>query len=113
YTNFQAAQRRQLSWWYAVVAIVWIAAGCLITFVLERMQLQSQQLGVLLNAAYMGGFAMAIYVPLTLLINLRYLPRSARPSLVCIGMMLLATLFYGGFAVACLIWEIREIWPSS
>ncbi|MEX0714744.1 MAG: Nramp family divalent metal transporter [Pirellulales bacterium] len=113
YTNFQAAQRRQLSWWYAVVAIVWIAAGCLITFVLERMQLQSQQLGVLLNAAYMGGFAMAIYVPLTLLINLRYLPRSARPSLVCTGMMLLATLFYGGFALACLVWEIREIWPAS
>lgn len=105
YTNIAAARRRELSWWYMVIALVWIATGILITAVLEWYALGSE-LGVLFNAAYMGGFAMAIYVPLTLIMNLKHLPKSARPGPVHIGMMVLASLVYGGFAIYCLWSEV-------
>ena len=77
YTNFKGAQKRDLSWWYLLVAGIWIVAGCGITFVME--QYGVSELGFLFNAAYMGGFAMAIYVPLMLYINHRYLPKTAPP----------------------------------
>lgn len=107
YTNFDFARKRQLSWWYMVIALGWIAVGIVITFVIEWFQL-SGQLGVLFNAAYMGGFAMAVYVPLMLYMNLRYLPKSARPKPLSIGMMSLASAIYVGFAVYCLWTEIAS-----
>ena len=103
YTNFKGAQKRDLSWWYLLVAAVWIVAGCVITAVMESYGVS--ELGFLFNAAYMGGFAMAIYVPLMLYINLRYLPKAARPKLGCTVMMTIASLVYGVFAIACLFWE--------
>ena len=108
YTNVKFAQKRPLSWWYMMIAVGWMAAGCGITFALDYFHSQEQELGVLLQAAYMGGFAMAVYVPLTLYINLRYLPRSARPKLVSILMMLVATAVYGGFAVISLYAELQK-----
>ena len=106
FTNFKGAQKRDLSWWYLLVAGSWILVGCVITFVMENAGVSD--LGFLFNAAYMGGFAMAIYVPLTLYINLRYLPVSARPHPVCVTMMVLASLVYVGFAMACIIWEVAS-----
>lgn len=100
YTNFEAAQRRSVSWWYLLVAACWIIAGCLITFVME--QFDVSDLGFLLNAAYMGGFAMAIYTPLMLYLNLRHLPKTARPGWSSIVMMSIASCVYGGFAIFCL-----------
>ena len=105
YTNFKWAHRHQLSSWYMWIALAWIISGCVITFVMERWQ--QKELGVLFNAAYMGGFAMALYVPLTLYINLRYLPRSARPGPVCITMMVVASLVYLGFAIFCFVSEVQ------
>jgi hypothetical protein len=107
YTNLTWARRRGVNWWYMVIALAWIAIGCLITYVMEALKMKD--LGVLLNAAYMGGFAMAVYVPLTLFINLRYLPKSVRPPLVNIAMMILATLVYTGFALACIYWEVSAL----
>lgn len=107
YTNFAIARKRELSWWYMVIALGWITIGILITAVIELNSL-SGQLGVLFNAAYMGGFAMAIYVPLTLFMNLKYLPKSARPGPLHIGMMTIASLVYGGFAIFCLYSEITS-----
>jgi hypothetical protein len=104
YTNFKGAQKRDLSWWYLLVAGAWIVVGCLITYVMERKGVS--ELGFLFNAAYMGGFAMAIYVPLTLYINHRFLPKIARPSLLCTLMMSIASLVYIGFAVYCIVWEL-------
>ncbi|HIE50487.1 MAG TPA: hypothetical protein EYP85_01900 [Armatimonadetes bacterium] len=104
YVNFPAAQQRDLSWWYLLFAGVWIVAGCVITGVMERWGVS--ELGFLFNAAYMGGFAMAIYTPLTLYINYRYLPRCARPGPVHTFFMLLACALYLGFALASLAWEI-------
>lgn len=105
YTNFQKARSKELSWWYAVVAMTWIVLGCGITAINESLGIK--ELGVLFNAAYMGGFAMAIYVPLTLYMNLKYLPKSARPGWPCIVMNVIATLLYVGFAIYCIGWEIN------
>ena len=90
-----------------VIALGWIAVGIAITFVIEWWQL-SGQLGVLFNAAYMGGFAMAVYVPLMLYMNLRYLPKSARPQPLSIVMMSLASAIYVGFAAYCLWTEVTS-----
>ena len=103
YTNFKMARRRDLSWWYLVVAATWIVAGCVITYVMEARGVS--ELGFLFNAAYIGGFAMALYTPLTLYINHRHLPAAARPGWLCTGMMSIASLIYIAFAVACVIWE--------
>lgn len=104
YTNFRGAKKRDLAWWYLVIAGLWMVIGCVITYVMEQRGVS--ELGFLFNAAYMGGFAMAVYVPLTLYMNLRYLPPSARPGIASIVMMSAATLLYCGFALACIYWEI-------
>jgi hypothetical protein len=104
YTNLTWARRRSVGWWYMVIALAWIVVGCLITYIMEVQA--KKDLGVLLNAAYMGGFAMAVYVPLTLYMNLRFLPKSVRPGVLNIAMMVLATLVYTGFALACIWWEL-------
>jgi hypothetical protein len=103
-TNFHGAKKKDLGWWYFVVASIWMVVGCLITWVMERRGVS--ELGFLLNAAYMGGFAMAVYTPLTLYINLRFLPKAARPNAVCILMMVAASALYLFFAAACLVWEL-------
>lgn len=99
YTNFRVARKRDVSWWYLVIAVSWIVGGCLLTWIMEARAVSD--LGFLLNAAYMGGFAMAIYVPLTLFINLRYLPKSARPKPLSVAMMVVASAVYVGFAIVC------------
>ncbi len=107
YTNFKGAQKRDLSWWYLLVAGTWIVAGCLITFVMEQKGVS--ELGFLFNAAYMGGFAMAIYVPLTLYINHRFLPKTAKPRGASTVIMIIVSLVYIGFAVSCVVWEIGRL----
>jgi hypothetical protein len=106
YTNFKGAQKRDVSWWYLLIALLWIVVGCLITWVMERHQVSD--LSFLFNAAYMGGFAMAVYVPLTLYMNLKMLPKTARPGLLCTLMMTLGSTIYIGFAISCIYWEIAS-----
>ena len=107
YTNFKGAQKRELSWWYLLIVGTWIVVGCVLTFVME--QLNVSGLGFLLNAAYMGGFAMAIYVPLTLYMNYRFLPKFAKPKTISTIMMLIASAVYIGFAISSIIWEIKRL----
>ncbi len=107
YTNFKGAQKRSLSWWYLLIVGIWIVAGCVITYVME--QLNVSGLGFLFNAAYMGGFAMALYVPLTLYLNRRFLPSFAKPKAISTIMMLIASAVYIGFAVSSIIWEIKRL----
>lgn len=102
-TTFKAAQCRDTSWWYVLVAAVWMIAGCVITYVMEARGVS--ELGFLFNAAYIGGFAMAIYVPLLLICNRKFLPKSARPGISCTIMMIIASVVYVGFAISCLVWE--------
>lgn len=103
HTNFKGARKREVGWWYLVIAGLWIVAGCGITAVMEFKGVS--ELGFLFSAAYMGGFAMAVYVPLTLFMNFKYLPKSARPGPVSTVMMVIASCVYVGFAIACLLWE--------
>jgi len=106
-TNFQFAQKAPVATWYARVAIFVILFGTIVTAIMEYLGVS--ELGFLFNAAYMGGFAMAIYTPLCLWMNLRHLPRSARPGPLNIVMVSLASLVYIGFAIFCLTDEIRSI----
>ena len=106
YTNFKGAQKRDVSWWYLLVASLWMVVGCLITYFMETFGVT--ELSFLLNAAYMGGFAMAVYVPLTLYLNYKYLPKAAKPGWVCTAAMTVASVVYAGFAVSCIYWEIRN-----
>lgn len=105
-TNFKFASGRDVGWWYIVIAGAWMVLGCALTAVMESFKISN--LGFLFSAAYVGGFAMAIYVPLTLLINLKYLPKSARPGPICIAMMVVASCVYMGFAIYCIWWEINR-----
>ena len=107
YTNFKGAKKRSLSWWYLLIAGIWIVAGCVITFVMENLKVS--ELGFLFNAAYMGGFAMAIYVPLTLYMNRKFLPSFAKPKAISTIMMLIASAVYIGFAISSIVWEIRRL----
>jgi hypothetical protein len=104
YTNFKGAKKRELSWWYLLVAAVWMIVGIVITFVMENVGVS--ELGFLFNAAYMGGFAMALYVPLTLYMNHKYLPKSVRPGKACTIFTAISAVVYISFAVACLLWEV-------
>lgn len=102
-TNFNFARKRDVSWWYVLIAALWMIAGCAITFVMEARGVS--ELGFLFNAAYIGGFAMAVYVPLLLICNHKFLPASARPGKLCTVMMTIGSIIYIGFAISCLIWE--------
>lgn len=104
HTNFKGAKKRELNWWYLLVAAVWMIVGIGITFVMESVGVS--ELGFLFNAAYMGGFAMALYVPLTLYMNHKYLPKAARPGKACTAFTAISAAVYIAFAVACLLWEV-------
>lgn len=103
-TSFAFGRKTPGSVWYMRTAIFIIAFGTILTAVMERMGVS--ELGFLFNSAYMGGFAMALYTPLTLWMNLRHLPKSARPGPINIVMMSIASLVYVGFAIFCLIDEV-------
>ena len=87
---------------YLPIALAYMVIGVLSTWALDYFDVTD--LGFLFNAALLGGFTMAIYVPLMLVVNLRTLPRSARPRAINIAMMIVASAVYGGFALYTL-WE--------
>jgi len=51
---------------------------------------------------------MAIYVPLTLYMNHRLLPKFAKPKRLSTVMMLIASAVYIGFAISSIIWEVKQ-----
>ena len=55
-------------------------------------------------SAAINGFAMALYTPIILYLNLKYLPKSARPGPVNIFFVSCATLLYASFSLY-LIWD--------
>ena len=94
---FRFGQRVDQARLYLPFAVGFMLAGTASTWFFERYAVTG--LGFIFNAALLGGFSMAMYVPLMLYLNLRYLPVSARPGPVCIAMMLVASGVYGSFAV--------------
>ena len=105
HNSSRLGRRIDESKWYVGWAWFMMLFGVVITFILERYHVTD--LGFVFNAAYIGGFAMAVYVPLLLFVNLCYLPRSARPCWINIVMMLIAAVVYVGFAAYCIIFELR------
>ena len=96
HTNFAAARKRPLGFWYAVVAGAWILLGCFLTYVLES---STRAQSFLFLTGFSGGIAMAIYCPLTLVMNRRFLPAAATPGRLMTTLMALTSLFYVGCAV--------------
>jgi Mn2+/Fe2+ NRAMP family transporter len=105
HTNFAWARRWDLSTLYARIAAGWILAGIALTYLYEALP----AILFLMGAGFFGGIAMALYVPLTLIINLRHLPPPMRPSRLRIGIMVLLSLFYGVFAVAAVTQVVQQL----
>ncbi|NCO39388.1 MAG: hypothetical protein COZ06_34645 [Armatimonadetes bacterium CG_4_10_14_3_um_filter_66_18] len=101
YVNFEWAKKRSLSWWYAVIAGGWIVVGCLLA------GLNFPPLLLLITGACMGGVAMAVYCPMTLYINHRFLPKEFRPGWVSKLFLGWASLLYGTFALYTL-WQVAR-----
>ncbi|MFQ5956470.1 MAG: Nramp family divalent metal transporter [Candidatus Brocadiales bacterium] len=93
YVNFPRAQKRSLSFWYMFFAGAWIMVGCgLAVF-------QIPPLVLLISNACFGGLAMAVYCPLTLVINRRFLPEGARPGIISSIFLAIASLVYIFFVI--------------
>lgn len=103
-TTYGLASRVRPERIYLATALFIVVFGVGLTAFMEARQVTA--LGFLFNAGYVGGFAMAVYTPLLLWLNLRHLPPSARPGPVHVAMMCVATLVYTGFAIVCLWSEI-------
>jgi hypothetical protein len=99
YVNFPQAQRESLSWWYAVIAGSYLAIGAALAM------LKIPPLFQLNTNACVGGIAMAIYVPMTLYINKRFLPKSIHPDIISTLFMLAASALYIFFAV----WYVKYV----
>ncbi len=102
HTNFTFAKNLTSSQLYFRLALLLSFFGIFSTWFFEVFQVTILDF-FFVNAA-LNGAAMAVWVPLVLYINLKYLPKSARPHPINIVMMVLATLFYTSFAVYT-IWE--------
>lgn len=96
HTNFTFGRARPLGFWYALVATFWMILGCLLTYVLET---STRAQGFLFLTGFVGGIAMAIYCPVTLLMNRLLLPPTARPGRIMTTLMSLVSAFYIGYAV--------------
>lgn len=96
YVNFPRAQNRSLSFWYMFFAGAWIVVGCLLAVT------QISPLVLLIINACFGGLAMAVYCPLTLVINYRFLPEGVRPDAVSTVFLVVASLVYIFFTVYAL-----------
>lgn len=101
--HFKIGKRYSQSQLYLFFVLVIISFGIGATAFLELMNITA--LGFIFNAALLGGFSMAVYVPLTLYVNLKYLPPSARPKPLNIVMVSLAAITYISFALYT-IWDV-------
>lgn len=106
HTNYAWARRIPSAKIYFFGAMFIIVSGVGITWYMETSGVT--ELGFLFNAGYVGGFAMAVYAPLIIYLNITRLPKSARPKLLNIIMASMSALVYMGFAAYCIWWEITS-----
>jgi hypothetical protein len=109
-TNFTFMRGASHARWYMRFAVGIMVFGTALTWILEVRNVTA--LGFLFNAAYIGGFAMAIFTPLCLWMNVRHLPKSARPGPINAVMTLLASAVYVGLALICLGEYVKRFWGS-
>jgi len=106
HTGFAWARRTPTGVWYARIAIAWMVIGVGLTYLYESIP----PILFLLNAGFFGGIAMAVYAPLTLLINLRQLPAPFRPSKLRIAIMVAISAFYVVFAATASVMVLQRLW---
>ena len=95
HTNYSWAQKKPVSWWYGTIAVGWIILGIILTYLYESLP----PILFLMGSAFFGGIAMAIYTPLTLILNRRHLPVEMRPGSVRTAILGVISVFYILFAI--------------
>ena len=96
HTNFKFGKNIRLDQWYLILVTTTMVIGTFSVWFFEKYDIAG--LDFLFISALMGGFAMALYVPLLLYMNLTHLPKSARPGWINIFFMVIASAVYIGFA---------------
>jgi hypothetical protein len=99
HTNYAWARTKSVSWWYGVIAVSWIVVGIFLTYLYESLP----PMLFLLGSAFFGGIAMAIYTPLTLILNRMFLPPALRPGFAQTILLAGISGFYILFAVFSVI----------
>jgi hypothetical protein len=108
HTNFAWARRAGVGTWYTRVAMAWILIGIGLTYLYEAIP----PIVFLLSAGFFGGIAMAVYAPLLMLINWRYLPASCRPSPARMVILTAVSGFYVCFAVVATLMLLQRLLVS-
>ncbi len=96
HTNFKFGRRFRLEQWYLILVSTTMIIGIFSVWFFGKYDIAG--LDFLFISALISGFAMAVYVPIILYMNLTYLPKSARPGWINIVFMVLASAMYIGFA---------------
>jgi hypothetical protein len=97
HTNFKFGKFFKLEQWYLILVATTMIIGTASVAFFEQFDIAG--LDFLFISAVLGGFAMAVYVPLLLYMNLKYLPKSAKPGIINIFFMILASAMYISFAL--------------
>lgn len=107
HTNFKFGRWFRLEQWYLILVSTTMIIGTLSVWYFEKRG--TSGLDFLFISALMGGFAMAVYVPLLLYMNLTYLPKSARPGWINIFFMVLASAMYIAFAGYTIYGKVAQL----
>ena len=107
HTNFKFGKWFKLEQWYLILVSTTMIIGTFSVWFFEQYDIAG--LDFLFISALIGGFAMAVYVPLLLYMNLTYLPKSARPGWINIFFMVIASAMYIGFAGYTIYTKVVDI----
>jgi len=111
HTNFKFGKWFKLEQWYLILVSTTMIIGTFSVWFFEQYDIAG--LDFLFISALIGGFAMALYVPLLLYMNLTHLPKSARPGWINIFFMVIASAMYIGFAGYTIYTKAAEVFFSS
>ena len=111
HTNFKFGKWFKLEQWYLILVSTTMIIGTFSVWFFEQYDIAG--LDFLFISALIGGFAMAVYVPLLLYMNLTYLPKSARPGWINIFFMVIASAMYIGFAGYTIYTKVVDVFFSS
>ena len=110
HTNFKFGRRFKLEQWYLILVGTTMGIGTFSVWFFDKYG--ASGLDFLFISALIGGFAMAVYVPLLLYMNLTRLPKSARPGPINIIFMILASAMYISFAVYTIYDKAAQLFTS-
>ena len=110
HTNFKFGRWFKLEQWYLILVATTMVVGVFSVWFFGKYDIAG--LDFLFIAALIGGFAMAVYVPVILYMNLTRLPKSARPGWINIFFMVLASIMYIGFAAYTLYSKVLDVFAG-